>query len=480
MTDKKRNTRSVSSDSYPIDFKMLTENVTDVMFIQDMNLNIVYASPSAEKMFGYGASEWPNLRVQDLMTRESYKKGLRIFSKYVKQAVENEDLDIPLMEYQYIRRDGSRFWGELKVDFLRDDEGHPIAIEGVLRDIHHRKEAEKAWTKSRKIFHLFSDQGMLGILVIQDDRVKFANRALSRITGFSQEELQAWDLKNIAEAIHPQDRDFVMNQAQLKQQGEERETKKHYSFRIFSKSGKEKWLEVWSNTIDYENKPANFAVLLDITDRIHAEQKLRTSLQEKQVMIREIHHRVKNNLQVISSLLRLQAEKLDDEKSRLVFDECRHRILSISLVHDKLYQTRDFARINLAHYIRSLTSHLAHSYYYGKHNVQIITNLDEFVVDINRAIPYGLIINELVSNSLRHAFPHQKKGKVKVDMTKKREKHIIRVKDDGIGFPKEVDLFNPNTLGLQLINDLAKQIEGCIELRRDEGTEISVTIPASS
>ncbi len=479
MTEKNKKGNSQAPNAYTVDYRQLTENVTDVMFIQDMNLNIVYASPSAEKLFGHGTAEWPQLKVQQLMTPESYRKGLENFSKFAKQAADDKDLDIPLMEFQYIRKDGTKFWGELKTDFLRDDEGCPIAIEGILRDITARKEAEKAWSESRKIFQLFSEQVMLGILVIQDDKVKFANQALSWMTEYSQVELQKWNLKNIADVIHPQDREFVIKQAKIKQKGYS-DVRKHYSFRLFSKSGKEKWVEVWSNTIDYDNKPANFAVLLDLTERLHAEQKLRNTLQEKQVMIREIHHRVKNNLQVISSLLRLQSEKLDDEQTRCIFDECRHRILSIALVHDKLYQTQDFARINLAHYIRSLTSHLAHSYYYGKEKIRIRTHLDDFVVDINRAIPYGLIINELVSNSLRHAFPNQVEGNIMIDMKKDQDFHFIRVRDDGVGFPDDIRIDNPDSLGLQLVNDLVKQINGRLILLREEGTEIKITIHVSS
>jgi two-component sensor histidine kinase len=217
-------------------------------------------------------------------------------------------------------------------------------------------------------------------------------------------------------------------------------------------------------------------ILRDVTDRKQAEERIKSSLHEKDVLLREIHHRVKNNMQIISSLLRLQSRLIGDDKLKEMFKESQNRIRSMALIHEKLYQTEDFARINFAEYIRSLTVHLFHTYKVNPNVVRMNTDVERVFLDINKAIPCGLIINELVSNSLKHAFPDNKKGEICIRLSSNKQKKTkLTVSDNGVGLPKSVNFSEPETLGLQLVSDLVNQIEGTIRLVRTKGTSFHIS-----
>ncbi|MCX9083464.1 MAG: ATP-binding protein [Candidatus Methanoperedens sp.] len=202
---------------------------------------------------------------------------------------------------------------------------------------------------------------------------------------------------------------------------------------------------------------------------------LNKSLHEKEVLLREIHHRVKNNMQVVSSLLRLQTQNLDDQKYINIFNDSNNRIYSIALVHEKLYQSKDFENIDLKDYIFELASNLLDSY--GRTNdVKLEIDVEDVTLDINNSVPCGLIINELLMNSLKYAFPGGRPGTIKISFRKKEDNMFqLTVSDDGIGIPKNLDIRNTRSLGLNLVIQLAEsQLNGQIKLMRDGGTEFQI------
>lgn len=181
-------------------------------------------------------------------------------------------------------------------------------------------------------------------------------------------------------------------------------------------------------------------------------------------------------MQIISSLLRLQSRTVKDAKIVEKFKESQNRIRSMALIHEKLYQTEDLTRINFARYIRSLTVHLFHTYRINPNIIKMVTEVKDVFLDINTAIPCGLVLNELVSNSLKHAFPDSKKGEIRIRLfTSKEKKNKLIVSDNGVGLPPAVNFREPDTLGLQLVNDLVKQIDGTIRLERTSGTAVHIT-----
>ncbi len=213
----------------------------------------------------------------------------------------------------------------------------------------------------------------------------------------------------------------------------------------------------------------------EISERKRAEEKINVSLQEKVVLLREIHHRVKNNLQVISSLLNLQSGYIEDKKSLEIFRESQTRVRSMALIHEKLYQSKDLNKIEFSEYIESLIKDLFKSYNVDSERIRLKSKLEGIYFEIDTAILCGLIINELVSNSLKHAFPLNRKGEVFIGLNKDdKNKYTLILKDDGIGFPSTVDFRKTESLGLQLVTTLTEQLGGTIELNNNGYTEFKI------
>lgn len=210
--------------------------------------------------------------------------------------------------------------------------------------------------------------------------------------------------------------------------------------------------------------------------RKKAEEQIRASLHEKEVLLQEVHHRVKNNMQIISSLLNLQSRHIKDEQALEIFKNSQNRVRSMALIHEKLYKTKDFARVDFNEYVRSLANHLFSSYGINKEAIKLNTNIKDVFLDINTAIPCGLIINELVSNSLKYGFPDGKKGEIKIAMLPLNKNKVeLIVSDNGVGIPEEVDFRKTESLGLHLVTILAEgQLHGDIKLDREGGTSFHI------
>jgi PAS domain S-box-containing protein len=210
-------------------------------------------------------------------------------------------------------------------------------------------------------------------------------------------------------------------------------------------------------------------------NRKRADEKIKSSLREKDVLLKEIHHRVKNNMQIISSLLRLQSKDIQDEDTRKLFDVSQNRIRSIALIHETLYQSEDLSRIDFARYAKKLATHLTSIYSPEGQRIDLKLEVENAFLDINKAIPCGLIINELVSNALKHAFPENRAGEIHLLLKSTDGTTKLEVKDTGVGFPEGINFKATDSLGLQIVNDLVRQLEGDIQLLRKNGTVFRVT-----
>lgn len=215
--------------------------------------------------------------------------------------------------------------------------------------------------------------------------------------------------------------------------------------------------------------------LRDITDRKRAEKQIKASLREKEVLLKEIHHRVKNNLQVISSLLKLQSQYAQDKRDVEIFRESQNRIKSMALIHEKLYQSKDLASINFHEYVSHLLNGLFRSYGVNTEKITLKTDIEDVLLGVDIAIPCGLIINELVSNSLKYAFPEDKEGEIKITLRTLDESAMeLTVADNGIGMPADTNFGSSESLGLKLVTILTNQIDGELEMDRSEGTKIQI------
>jgi PAS domain S-box-containing protein len=218
-------------------------------------------------------------------------------------------------------------------------------------------------------------------------------------------------------------------------------------------------------------------ILAMAIDRHHAETQIRESLKQKELLLREIHHRVKNNLQVISSLLELQLEYIPDQETRQVFKDSQHRIRAMALLHQELYNSANLAGVEMALYIRDLVSYLTRFYNAPQQGIIFETQVDDVSLEMDRAVPFGLLLNELISNAMKHAFPGRQTGTIKIELAATDPNQLtLTVSDNGIGIPAGVNIQQPTSMGLQLVNGLARQLDATLELDRTAGASFKLVM----
>jgi two-component sensor histidine kinase len=223
-----------------------------------------------------------------------------------------------------------------------------------------------------------------------------------------------------------------------------------------------------------ENKNLLIIAEKEIESRKNAENKIQSSLNEKNILLQEIHHRVKNNMQIISSLLNLQTRYVDDEEAVNVLKESQNRVRSMAMIHEKLYQSKDLSHIDFLDYIQSLVSNLFYSYNVTNPQIISVFKIDDIKLNMETAIPCGLIISEIVSNSLKYAFPNEMYGEILVSLKSVEDGYELIISDNGIGLADEFDIDNNKSLGLILVKSLTEQIDGEITITRNHGTEFKI------
>ncbi len=339
-----------------------------------------------------------------------------------------------------------------------------------------RRKVEDALRESESNYRQLVEQANDHILVLQDGMIRYANPAcVNTELGYTLEDFQS---KLFPEFVHPDDREMMMSYHRKRLEGDR--SPHVYLLRILCRDGRTRWFENNSSMVLWKGKPATLALLTDVTERREAEEKIKAQLKEKEVLLKEVHHRVKNNLQIVSSLLNLQAGSVSEPHIRGLFRDSQNRVRSMALVHEKLYQTPNLASINFADYIKGVADHLMRTF--RPEGITFLSDLNDAFLVVDAAVPCGLIVNEIISNSLKHAFPGNEGGTVTLKMWKtlhNGKEHVnLEIGDDGVGLPVDLDVHSLSTLGLQLVFDLAEQLQGSVQMvKKEKGTFFLVSFP---
>lgn len=334
-----------------------------------------------------------------------------------------------------------------------------------------QKEMEEELRASEEKYRTLFGNAEDAILIINDNRLVDCNSKTLEMYGAKRSEILG---ETPYDLFYPHSNEKTQRKALKYLNNALDGVPQVFEWKLRRKDGELFYGEIKLNNLNLKGSTYLMAIIRDITERKIAEDKIKASLHEKEVLLREIHHRVKNNLQIISSLLNLQSRGIDNEEVQEVFKESQARVKSMAMVHEKLYQSQNLSRIQFKDYILSLVNNLLQTYLRDPSGIQLKTDIDDVYIDINTAVPSGLIINEIISNSLKYAFDDDR-GEIKISLRKDDDEMVLKISDNGKGFSKDFDFRTTETLGLQLVNSLVQQLDGKIEIDNTNGVGFKIT-----
>ncbi len=446
----------------------IASSINSIAFA-DLEGNLIYVNPSFLELWGYDDD------------KEILGKSTLLFWLLEDKATEVietlRDKGSWIGELVARRKDQSLFDVQLSANMVMDKDDKPICMMASFMDITDRKRAVEDLRESHeKLQSLLSS---MNDMYFSCDMVKYkmfeVSSACEKIYGRTQKQWMQ-NPNTWMEMTHPDSREDVEKQTLLLKKGEDVEGEN----KIIRDDGEIRWIYAKMHpTLDNQGNWIRLeAMVSDITEQKKAEEQIQKNLKEKQVLLKEIHHRVKNNLQVISSLLGLQATYIKDKQALEILKDSRDRVRSMALVHEGLYRSKDIANINFPQYIKKLTNQLVKTYIIDSSKIELDFKFEDVFLGVDQAVPCGLIVNELVSNALKHAFPPSFEGKCKIEIAvhppEAGEIELI-VKDNGVGIPKELDIRKSESLGLKLVPILAEdQLGGKVKLDRSGGTKFTI------
>lgn len=468
-----------------------------VCLVRETDGTIVYANPKFEHLFGYAPGELNGQPV----SRVNYEDGTIDSETIARKIMEGiSRLGEYSYEIQNVKKDGTPFWcWATSSKFDHPEQG--VVYVAVHQDItdrkaleqelaHQRHLLEQELAHNRQLLDTFITSAPVGMCVLDNQlRYTLVNEALAA----NNQRSAADHLGKTIWEIVP---DFAAAQADVFRHalitGETTLGAEVVSEMPDCPGVKRTWLvslfpiqTQTATALVFQVSDSDAAadslgiIITEITERKQAEEQIKASLQEKEVLLQEIHHRVKNNLQIIDSLLQMQYRRTQEPNAAAILLESQHRIKSIALVHEKLYRSDDLAHIDFSDYVRSLVANLIDSYQTSSSRVTVLTQISNIVLNIDQAIPCGLIINELVSNAFKYAFPENQTGQIQISLEVSAPGWLtLTVADNGTGIPADIDLQKTKSLGLKMVRGLATQLAGTAEIHRQPGTLVQVSFPA--
>ncbi|BDZ70997.1 PAS domain-containing sensor histidine kinase [Methanobacterium petrolearium] len=441
-------------------YRSYVDNAPYGIIVTDENGRYLEVNEMVSDITGYSKEELFKMGIPGLVPLK-YLEGV------TKELLNSQLTEQAALEFKFLHKNGQTRNGTIKCVKLPKKK-----YLGFLTDVTQRMKAEEDLKLSK--FCLENAISLANLANWEFDIFKRSftfNDRFYTMCGTTAEEEGGYLLSvddYIKEFVHPDDAQIV----------EDAITKSdtNLEYRIIRRDGETRYIV--SNVKFVKGEEGNlinvYGTNQDITNIKETQKKLEIALEEKEMLIKEIHHRVKNNLMVISSLLNLQSQHIEDEDVLSVFRESENRAKSMALIHESLYRSTDLKQIDFGDYIRSLTKNLFYTYVPDPNRIKLNLKVEDLMIDINTAVPLGLIVNEIVTNSMKYAFPGDETGEITVEFYPENETLILRVADDGIGLPDDLDLEKISSLGLQIVNNLTHQIDGEIEVGGTNGAEIKI------
>jgi two-component system, sensor histidine kinase PdtaS len=454
-------------------FRTLVDMITDcAIYVLDPDGIVVTWNPGAERIHGYSAAEITGRHFSCCFIEEDQR------AEKPTELLTIADRTGRIEEEGWrVRKNGGQFRAHAVVDAIRDPDGRLIGFVKLTRDMTEQNRSDEALRRSEERFRRVVEATPNAMVMIdRAGRIEMVNAQTERVFGYARAELLGQPMEMLVperlRGRHPGLRTTFYDDPLTRPMGAGRDL---YGLR---KDGSEFAVEIGLNPIETDEGTMVLSAIVDISTRKREEARVLAALKEKDILLGEIHHRVKNNLQIVDSLLGLQSGTVDDTGLQDILRESQNRIKSMALIHQILYQSNDFARIDFSNFLDTLVPALASAYGADPDRIAIAINAIEVRLPVGVAIPCGLLVNELVSNALKHAFPGDRNGEIRIDLGIAADGQILlSVEDDGVGIPDDLDLDQTATLGLQLVMLLTDQIGGEIAIRRSNPTRFALQLP---
>lgn len=452
-------------------YRLLADNAHDVIFTLDAALRQTYVSPSVTRLRGFTPEESMAQSLEQTMTRDSLVKVSDLVSRLSEEELRSETR-VECLELEMQRKDGSTVWTETVVRPMRDAEKRFLGFIGVSRDITDRRQAEEERNRSRefleRILNTIPDP-----VFVKDAAHRFVlvNDALCALIGRSAKEIIG---RRDADFMPREEAEaFVARDDLVLATGEENIAEEP----VTDGQGRQRTV-VTKKGLFIDTMGGRFlvGVIRDVTEDKVQEARLRDSLLEKEVLLKEVHHRVKNNLQVISSLLFLQKDGIEDPAIQELFEESRHRIGSMALVHEELYRSGDLGRVDVREYLERLAPRIVEALRGGK-QLELSLDLAPCRLPVDKAIPFGLVINELLTNAVKHGFRDRSAGTIGLRLSVDEGRVQAVVEDDGVGLATGFHPETSKTLGMQLVVQLTRQLGGALVFGSGPGAVFRLSFP---
>jgi PAS domain S-box-containing protein len=453
-------------------FQSVFENAPVGIFRTTLEGKLIRANPAVAFMLKYESPEEMIRVVNRTNIAETVYEDPARREEVLRSVLRDRDWKIHNERFRC--KDGEVILCNFHLRAVSGEDGR-VELDGFIENISERKRIEEKLSRTTEMFRAIIHAAPTAIIGLDlQGRVQNVwNPAAERMLGWSSEEVMGRLLPTISEN---KTQEFRV----LREWIAGGKTLHGLEVRRQRKDGTPVEYSIYASPLRDESDHivGNMAVLVDITERKRDEKKIRDSLAEKEVLLKEIHHRVKNNLQVVSSLLFLQSRKINDSELAEYFVESQSRIYSMALAHELLYQSENLCEVHLPAYVKNLVRQVEQAFRPKGKSLTCRVEVDEIKLDIEQVIPCGLLITELFSNALKHAFPGDKSGTIEVKLQRQGGSLCLRVTDDGIGVPEGLDFSSAQTLGLQLIQALTVQLDGKLEQEDGNGTRIRVVFPS--